>query len=98
MLVIMRLAEQVNGYIHEAEPWALVKTDPVAAQAVCTTAIHAWRYLAIYLQPVLPELTGKIKDILAVDTLTWVDLEAPLTAGHRIQDYYHIIKRIEIKA
>jgi methionyl-tRNA synthetase len=97
MSVIMRLAEQVNGYIHEAEPWALVKTDPVAAQAVCTTAIHAWRYLAIYLQPVLPELTGKIKDILAVDTLTWVDLEAPLTAGHRIQDYYHIIKRIEIK-
>ena len=96
MVVIMRLAEQVNGYIHEAEPWALVKTDPVAAQAVCTTAIHAWRYLAIYLHPVLPSLTSKIQGILAVDSLVWDTLKEPLAPGHRVCDYYHIIKRIPV--
>ena len=92
----MRLAEQVNGYIHEAEPWALVKTDPAAAQAVCTTAIHAWRYLAIYLHPVLPSLTGKIQAILAIDSLVWDTLNEPLAPGHRVCDYYHIIKRIPV--
>lgn len=95
MSVIMRLSEQVNGYIHNSEPWALVKDNPIAAQAVCTTAIHAWRYLAIYLHPVLPSLTVKIQGILAIDSLNWDCLDEALPNGHIIANYYHIIKRID---
>ena len=69
----MGLADQVNSYIDQKAPWALVKEDPAAAEKVCTTGLNALYILAVYLQPILPIFTQKITQFLNVSIQSWED-------------------------
>ena len=89
--LIMQLADSVNGYIHEQAPWSC--DDDATAQSIATTALQAWRYLAVYMHPILPILTQKIGDILNASISSYDDL-ALLPPDHCIADYYHIIQRL----
>lgn len=94
---VMSLADQVNGYIQETEPWDLVKRDAEAARQVCTTAIQALRYLSIYLRPILPSIVERLETFMQIDALTWADLEAPLASGHVVGVYKHVAKRLDVE-
>lgn len=102
---IMDLADLVNHYIHEHEPWKLAKKGKTKkVRQVCSSALEAFRVLAIYLKPVLPETAGKIEQFLNIEPLdlaepdkglTWADIDTPLPAGHRINPYTHLMSRVE---
>ena len=93
---IMELADLANAWIAREEPWARIK-DPAAAprvQQVCTTAINAFRLLALYLKPVLPRMVARIESFLNVAPLEWAAAHE-LLGSKTIQPYEHLARRVE---
>ncbi|MBI4754203.1 MAG: methionine--tRNA ligase [Betaproteobacteria bacterium] len=96
---IMALADQANGYVNDAAPWVLAR-DPDREErlhVVCSTALELFRQLAIWLAPVLPRLGAEVERFLNVAPLTWADFARPLTPGHVINEYRHLMTRVEPK-
>jgi methionyl-tRNA synthetase len=94
MRIIMGCADLANKYIDATAPWALVKEDPEKAKQVCTGGLNAFRLLAIYLNPVLPEISEKIRLYLCSDAFTWDSLGDTLT-DHVVQKYEHLAGRLQ---
>jgi methionyl-tRNA synthetase len=96
---IMRLADEVNYYADEKKPWVLAKQDGGEGQLhiVCSVLINCFRLLTIYIRPILPGLAARAEQFLGVDPLTWDDARTLLAAGHRINAYKHLLKRVEAR-
>lgn len=98
---IMRLTDMANADIAEAAPWVKAKQDGNDAKASleldCSAALEMFRLLTIYLKPVLPSLAKEIEKFLNVPELTWESVSTPLSSGHKINSYAHLITRIDTK-
>jgi methionyl-tRNA synthetase len=96
---IMRLADLANGYIADKKPWEMAKQAGKEAELheVCSTALTLFRDLTLYLKPVLPKLAEQVEAFLNIPPLTWTDVWAPLPAGHAINEYQHLMTRIDPK-
>ena len=96
---IMRLADVANQYIAERKPWEMAKQEGREAELheVCSTAMTQFRDLTLYLKPVLPKLAEQVEAFLNIPPLSWTDVWAPLPAGHAINDYQHLMTRIDPK-
>jgi len=96
---IMRLADVANQYIAEKQPWAMAKQEGREAELheVCSTAMTLFRDLTLYLKPVLPKLAEQVEAFLNIPPLAWTDIWAPLPAGHAINEYQHLMTRIDPK-
>ena len=93
---IMELADLANAYVNEQQPWARIK-DPDAlarVQETCTTALNAFRLLALYLKPVLPRIAAAVEDFLNLPPMQWSDAGELMTGG-TIKPYAHMAKRVE---
>jgi methionyl-tRNA synthetase len=55
-----------NRYVDEQAPWALRKTDPARMATVLYVLAETIRHLALLTQPVMPEASARILDLLAV--------------------------------
>jgi methionyl-tRNA synthetase len=64
---------------------------------VCTVCIEAFRLLALYLKPVLPALASSVEAFLNVEALAWPDAANALGAGHAINEYKHLMQRVDAK-
>lgn len=98
MRLIMELADRANPFVENREPWNLRK-DPERQkelQDVCTIALNLFRQIAIYLQPVLPELAEKTSSLLGDPITYWEQAGTPLT-GTPVAKFEHMMKRIEEK-
>jgi methionyl-tRNA synthetase len=49
----------------------------------------------VYLKPVLPQLAAQAERFLNVASLQWSDAGRPLARGHRINEYRHLLNRVE---
>ncbi len=96
---IMALADKVNEYVDQNKPWELAKKEnsQLELHAVCTTCLEAFRYLSIYLKPVLPALSEQVESFLKCQTLTFSDAKTRLGAGHTVNPYKHLIQRVDEK-
>lgn len=98
---IMRLTDLANANIAEAAPWVKAKQEGVDARTSleldCSGALEMFRLLTIYLKPVLPKLASEIEKFLNVPELTWNSVNTPLESGHQINQYAHLITRIDPK-
>ena len=97
--MIMALADQVNQFVNDAKPWEMAK-DPAQQQQlheVCSQAINAFRLLTLYLKPVMPALARSVEAFLNIKPLVWRDADALLADGHRINEYKHLMTRVEEK-
>ncbi|RAP37188.1 methionine--tRNA ligase [Candidatus Marinamargulisbacteria bacterium SCGC AAA071-K20] len=94
MRLIMGCADLANKYIDAKAPWAMVKVDPDAAKQVCTDGLNAFRLLAIYLQPVLPEISEKIKEYLCSPDFTWESINDTLSY-QSVNPYEHLAGRLQ---
>ena len=97
--MVMALADQVNQFVNDAKPWEIAK-DPLQEQNlhwICSQALNAFRLLTLYLKPALPQLTASVEKFLNIDSLRWADAATLLPAGHRINDYKHLMTRVEEK-
>jgi methionyl-tRNA synthetase len=96
---IMLLADKVNEYVDQNKPWELAKKEGMEArlQDVCTSCIEAFRLLTIYLKPVLPALAAQVEAFLGCAPLLSADAGRLLGAGHAINDYKHLMQRVDAK-
>ena len=97
--MVMSLADQVNQFVNDAKPWEIAK-NPAQEQNlhwICSQAINAFRLLTLYLKPVLPQLAENVEKFLNIDPLQWSDASTLLPDGHHINDYKHLMTRVEEK-
>ena len=63
---ILEVARRANAYIDEQAPWKLKKENPERMETVLYVLSEAIRRIGISLQPVMPNSSSKILDLLAV--------------------------------
>ena len=63
---IWEVIAEANRYFAGEEPWALKKTDPERMGTVLGVTAEVIRNVAILLQPVIPDGTAKLLDLLSV--------------------------------
>jgi methionyl-tRNA synthetase len=59
--------------------------------------MEMFRLLTLYLKPVLPKLAGQVEKFLGIPSQYWVEVHVPLTNGHLINNYAHLMQRIDAK-
>ena len=80
---IWTVISEANVYIDAQAPWTLKKTDPERMAAVLYTVVETVRRVALILQPIMPESTGKLLDLVAqpTDERGFEALDSRLKAG-----------------
>ena len=93
---IMALADKVNQYIDEKQPWVVIKDEARhgEVQDICSIGLNCFRQLVILLKPVLPRLAADAEAFLAVEDLGWADLGNDLL-DHGINRFKPLMTRIE---
>ncbi|MFL6622206.1 MAG: methionine--tRNA ligase [Sulfurifustis sp.] len=95
---IMAAADRLNAGINDAKPWDLAKDESQRDRLhdVCSTAMHGFYALSIWLAPILPQTTRRVaRDFFGLDRdFNWDDLKR-LPA--RINPYTHLMTRLEMK-
>ena len=98
---IMRLADLANADVADAAPWVVAKQEGMVAEAKlhadCSSALEMFRLLTLYLKPALPDLAGNIERFLNISPLTWSSVNDSFADGHAINEYNHLITRIDPK-
>ena len=89
--LIMDMADLTNKYINDKTPWKLENDE---ATFVATTAINAFRILSIYMNPVLPKLTGAAFKSLGIETQTYKSLMDKLISS-KLEKYTPLLTRME---
>ncbi|MGH7126899.1 MAG: methionine--tRNA ligase subunit beta, partial [Stellaceae bacterium] len=94
---VMALADVANRYVDEQKPWELSKQPGAERKLheVCSTALDLFRILTIYLKPVLPALAADAERFLNLHEFAWSDASKPIPDNHRINDYRHLLARVE---
>ena len=93
---ICKLADAANEYFDRKEPWKTVKTDAEATRVTLTTALNAFRILAIYLQPILPVYAEKAMKLFGETAWTW-DSRETVIEGVVLGTYEYLASRIDAK-
>ena len=96
---VMALADVANQFVDERKPWELAKHAGKERELheVCSSALELFRVLTVYLKPVLPKLAENAERFLNLPALVWGDVARPLQEDHRINDYKHLLSRVEEK-
>src|SRR5580698_8612751 len=99
MREIMALADRANQYVDSRKPWMLAKDPSKAAevQSVCTQALNLFRVLMIYLQPVLPQMAGRVQAFFQEADWAWASRATPLLS-RAINAYEPLAVRLDPKA
>ncbi|MBI3376749.1 MAG: methionine--tRNA ligase [Betaproteobacteria bacterium] len=101
---VMELADEANKELDSLKPWDVAKEPARAAelQRICSLGINFFYLIAMYLRPILPG-TAQLAEQLLNHSLNWPQLgskpmsSALLPPGHRINNYQHIMQRVESK-
>ena len=96
---VMAFADMANELIAQLKPWELAKQkgkDNELHQA-CTLGIYLFHCLTALLKPVLPKLAEEVEGFLNVESLSWDDIGRILRAGHKINEYKHLMIRLDPK-
>ena len=88
--LIMELADSINKYINDNEPW---KQDHDKAVVTASSALEAFKILTVYLSPIIPEITNKSFEFLNIDSLEFKNIDTSLNDS--INNYKPILNRLE---
>ncbi len=96
---IIDLSNRANTYIDQQAPWTLKKTDEAKMKSVLYVLAETIRYIAILLQPFVPESAAKILDQLSVSKneriFEYLNRNYALKAGAEIPEPQGAFPRIE---
>ena len=90
--IIMKMADEVNKYINENEPW---KSSEEKAVEVSSTAINCFRVISILLNPVLPTITSKALEIFNDSSTNDFNNIKDYLVDTKINPYKPLLKRLE---
>lgn len=91
---VIKLADDVNKYVDNKKPWALLKENAGECHKVLSSVLNCFKNFMIYLKPVLPKYVADAEAILGVASLEWRDIQKPLE-GHKINEFKPLAVRIE---
>jgi methionyl-tRNA synthetase len=91
----MLLADKANQYIDSHKPWELNKdsSNSLKVKKIASTSINLFRILNLYLEPVIPETSERIKNYLQSDC-NLNELSIHLT-NHELEKFRPLLTRIE---
>ncbi|WP_029253008.1 methionine--tRNA ligase [Paraoerskovia marina] len=90
LAAVWTLVEETNGYLTLQEPWKVVKTekdddgalpDDGRVATVLGTAAEALRSLAVLLNPVMPQASAKLWDLLGAESALGALAEQPVASA-----------------
>ena len=90
--IIMKMADEVNKYINENEPW---KSSEEKAIEVSSTAINCFRVISILLNPVLPTITSKALEVFNDSATNDFNNIKDYLVDTKINPYKPLLKRLE---
>ena len=90
--IIMKMADEVNKYINENEPW---KSSEEKAVEVSSTAINCFRVISLLLNPVLPTITSKALKIFNESSKDDFNNIRDYLVDTKINPYKPLLKRLE---
>ena len=90
--IIMKMADEVNKYINENEPW---KSSEEKAVEVSSTAINCFRVISILLNPVLPTITSKALEVFNDSATNDFNNIKDYLVNTKINPYKPLLKRLE---
>ena len=90
--IIMKMADEVNKYINENEPW---KSSEEKAVEVSSTAINCFRVISILLNPVLPSITSKALEVFNDSSKNDFNNIKDYHVDTKINPYKPLLKRLE---
>ena len=90
--IIMKMADEVNKYINENEPW---KSSEEKAVEVSSTAINCFRVISILLNPVLPTITSKALEVFNDSATNDFNNVKDYLLDTKINPYKPLLKRLE---
>ena len=90
--IIMKMADEVNKYINENEPW---KSSEEKAVEVSSTAINCFRVISILLNPVLPRITSKALEVFNDSATNDFNNIKDYLVDTKINPYKPLLKRLE---
>ena len=92
---IMLLADKANQYIDLNKPWELNKEEEnsIEVKKIASTAINLFRILNLYLEPVIPETSEKIKNYLKSNQ--FLDDLTNNLVNHQLEIFKPLLLRIE---
>ena len=93
---IMRIADTINEYVNDQEPWKVAKLDDQRdqLQTICTRSLQGFHTLSVLLSPFLPQLTSRVaREFFGMErNFSWNDLGQPVAS---IQPYQHLMTRVD---
>ena len=95
---VMQLADQVNQYIDQQQPWKAIK-QPECRQQVhddCSFALEAFWKLTSYLQPIVPDLYARTCALFHIDDQQQMPLSKSVR-GQEIAPFRHLFQRVDDK-
>ena len=98
--LLMTQVELLNEFISQKEPWVLAKKEGQHKvnsdlHQICSTCLHAFRLVSIFITPVIPELTSKIALFFNESPYkSFSDIE---TEANEINKYEHLMQRLDLK-
>ena len=97
---MIEIVWDANKYIDSQEPWVLRKTDTDRMATVLYVLMEVLRYVAILYQPIMPESSNKILDLLTVPeyerTFAYLEDKYAIKPGNPISKPQAIFPRIEL--
>lgn len=94
---INEIADRANLYVDQMAPWTLKKTDEDKMNEVLYTTLELIRYIAIYLQPFMPDSASKLLGIIGVETQDrgFESLDKALEPGASLPSPSPVFPRVE---
>ena len=65
---VVKYSFNANKYFNDLEPWSLKKKDPKRMNTILYTIIEQIKDISILLNPIMPDATNKILDILNIES------------------------------
>ena len=98
--LVMLQVEALNEFISSKEPWVLAKNEEQHKlnsdlHQVCSTCLHTFRLLSIYLTPIVPELSSRIAKFFKEPPYKY--FSSIETEVVEINKFEHLMQRLDSK-
>jgi len=98
--LLMTQVEALNEFVSHKEPWVLAKNEDQHKvnsdlHQICSTCLHSFRLVSIFLVPIIPELTSKIA--LFFNESPYESFSSIDTETDSITNYVHLLQRLDLK-
>ena len=97
MQSILKIADEVNQFINDQQPWKLTKEDEKSRQQeICSSALSVFAYIIAWMSPVTITLAEKVHDWLYSQTTHsphWPTSNNPVRLPRKIDTFAHLKSR-----